>query len=129
VREDVVAAWDRAVEQWDDAARHDALLALVVQHSEFAWAAARYKERGDDAIAKERLDRLRKAATATMFATAKVREPDDASPYRKIMIWLVVLVSMLVLGLVFARVIVSSRPHKAAPAKSAPARHHTPARH
>jgi hypothetical protein len=129
VREDLVAAWDRTVEQWDDIARHDALLALVVQHSEFAWAAARYKERGDDAIAKERQERLRKAATATLLATAKVREPDEASPYKKIMIWLVVLVTMLVLGLVFTRIVVNNTPPKSAPAKSPPARHHTPARH
>jgi hypothetical protein len=129
VHADVSLAWDRAVEQWDDIARHDALLALVVQHSDFAWAAARYKERGDDAIAKARLERLRKAATATMFATAKVRETDKTDPYRKILIWIVVLVAMLVLGLVFARIVVNNLPAKPAPAPSGPAQHPTPARH
>jgi hypothetical protein len=133
VHDDVNRAWERAVEQWDDVARHDALLAVVVQHSEFAWAAARYKERGDDAIAKERLERLGKAATATMFATAKVRETPDSSPYKKMMLWLVAMVVMLVVGLLFARIVVNNRPAKSstkrAPPTSTPAQHPTPARH
>jgi hypothetical protein len=124
VHEDVSLAWDRVVEQWDDKARHDALLSVVVQHSEFVWAAARYKERGDDPIAAERLERLRKAATATMFATAKVRETPDSSPYKKILLWLVVMVVMLVIGLLFARIVVDHSP-----AKRRPAQHPTPARH
>jgi hypothetical protein len=126
VHDDVTQAWDRTVEQWDDSARHDALLALVVQHSEFAWAAARYKERGDDAVALVQLERLRKAATATMFASAKVRETSESSPYKKLMLWLMVMVVMLVVGLLFARIVVSNAPAKRT---HAPAQHPTPARH
>jgi hypothetical protein len=129
VHADVTAAWEKAVEQWEDASRHEALLAVVVQHSAFAWAAARYKERGDDPVAKDRLERIRKAATATMFATAKPRETEDSSPYKKTLLWLVVMVAMVVLGLLFARIVVSSSPAKARqPVKRTPATHTTPAR-
>lgn len=127
----VTAAWDRTVEQWDDLSRHDALLAVVVEHSAFAWAAARYKERdarGDDPVARARLERIRKAATATMFATAKVRETEGSSPYKKTLVWLMVLCVMLVLGLVFARIVVGNAPAKPQPPKRTPATHTTPAR-
>lgn len=124
----VTAAWDRTVEQWDDPSRHEALLAMVVQHSAFAWAAARYKERGDDPVAKARLERIRKAATATLLATAKVREPEESSPYKKTLLWLMVLCVMLLLGLVFARIVVDSAPGKAKSPTRTPATHTTPAR-
>jgi hypothetical protein len=126
VHDDVTQAWDRVLEQWDDKARHDAMLSVVVSHSEFAWAAARYKERGDDPVAHVQLERLRKAATATMLASAKARESPDSSPYKKMALWLAVMVVMLVVGLLFARIVVSNAPAKRTPA---PARHPTPARH
>jgi hypothetical protein len=66
----VTAAWDALAAHWDDQARHDALLGLVAQHGCYAWAAAKYKERGDDPIAQRQLERVRKSALATMFATA-----------------------------------------------------------
>lgn len=119
MHEDVTAAWDRVVEQWDDPARHEVLIAAVAQHSSYAWAAARYKERAGDPIADKQIDRLRRAATATMFATATTRRSTEASPYRKVIIWFAVLVAMLLLGLVFARVVLDNTPPK----------HPTPGRH
>ena len=44
VPEAVAAAWDRALEGWDDAGRHDALLRLVAQHDAYAWAAGKYRD-------------------------------------------------------------------------------------
>ena len=41
---DVAAAWERALEPWDDSAAHDALLQLVAEHGAYAWAAAQYRE-------------------------------------------------------------------------------------
>jgi hypothetical protein len=73
VHETLEAAWQRAVEQWDDPARHEVLIGLVAQHSAFAWAAAKYKARAGDPIADAQLERLRKSVTATMLATATVR--------------------------------------------------------
>jgi hypothetical protein len=110
VHDDVLTAWERAVERWDDPARHDAVIAAVVQHNGFAWAAARYKERAGDAIADRQLDRLRKAATATLFATATVRDDTHATPYRKVMMWFALLVVMLLLGLVFTRLVIDTTP-------------------
>jgi hypothetical protein len=124
----VTAAWERTVEQWDDPSRHEALLAVVVEQSAFAWAAARYKERGDDPVAKARLERIRKAATATMMATATVRETEESSPYKKTLLWLLIMVVMLALGLVFARIVVGNAPAKQKPPLRTPATHTTPAR-
>jgi hypothetical protein len=124
VNEAVSAAWERVVEKWEDGSRHEALLALVVQHRSFAWAAARYKEKGDDPIAVERLDRLRKAATATMMATATKKAAEERSPYTKTMVWLVVMTIMLIIGLLFARIVTDR-----APKHSPPVRHPTGARH
>src|SRR6185369_17042357 len=84
--------WQSVTEKWDEAGRHDAFLALVAQHSSFAWAAARYKERAGDAMADKQLERLRRAATATMMASASSKSSKQRQPYRGL---LVVLICML----------------------------------
>ena len=124
MHEAVTAAWDRVVESWDEPARHEAFLGLVAQHSAYAWAAARYKERAGDPIADGALEKLRKAATAAMFASATARPTSEASPYKKTMIWMVVLLVMLAIGMVFTQIIVSNAPKT----DSRPAAPHTPAR-
>ena len=124
MHEAVTAAWDRVVESWDEPARHEAFLGLVAQHSAYAWAAARYKERAGDPVADLALEKVRKAATAAMFASAAARPKDGASPYKKTMIWLVVLLVMLVLGMVFTQLVASNMPRT----DSRPAVPHTPAR-
>jgi hypothetical protein len=112
VHDDVTCAWKRAALHWDDPACHEAVIVAVVQHNSFAWAAARYKERAGDAIADRQLERLRKAATATLFATATARDDKHATPYRKVMMWFAVLVVMLLLGLVFTRLVVDTTPRR-----------------
>jgi hypothetical protein len=112
VHDDVTGAWERAVEAWDDPARHAAVIAAVVQNNGFVWVATRYKERAGDAIADAQLERLRKAATATLLATATARDDKHATPYRKVMMWFAVLVVMLLLGLVFARVVFDTTPRR-----------------
>jgi hypothetical protein len=98
------AAWQVVVDKWDDQAAHDKLLGLVAQSSSFKWAATQYKQRAGDPVADAQLERIRKAAIATMFATgAKKREP--ATPYRGVMVVLIVLVFMMVLGLVGLKLI------------------------
>ena len=108
----VTAAWDAAVAAWDDASKHDALLALVATHSCYAWAAGKYKTRAGDPIADKALERLRKAATATMLATATVRPEQTQMPYRNTLMVLLVLVIMIGVGVVYAM----SRQHHDAPA-------------
>ncbi len=93
------AAWEVVVAKWDDQAAHDKLLAIVAQSSSYKWAATQYRQRAGDPIADAQLERLRKAAIATMFAAAS-KKPDPPSPYRATIAALIVLLIMLVLGLV-----------------------------
>ena len=102
IPEPVRAAWQHAVDGWDDAARHDALLAVVAQHGCYAWAAARYHERDGDAIADARIERLRKAATATMYATASARPDRRTRPYSVTIAMLIGLVTVAIVGFLFA---------------------------
>jgi hypothetical protein len=104
VPEAVTSAWEAAVAAWDDPKRHDAVIALVAKHSCFAWAAARYKERAGDPVADQQLERVRKAATATMLATAAARPETAATPYRNTMMILIALMILIAVGLVYALV-------------------------
>jgi hypothetical protein len=101
---EVTAAWDLAVAGWEEPKRHDDVIALVAKHSCFAWAAARYKERAGDPIADKQIERVRKAATATMMATATARPEPASIPYRNTMLILLVLVILIGVGLVYALV-------------------------
>ena len=103
----VQAAWDSAVAQWDDPAKHALLLGLVAQHGCYAWAAGKYKERAGDAIADKQLERLRSSAVAAMFATSTKKEK-ETQPYRSTLIVLAALLLILVLGLVFVSIIKSN---------------------
>ena len=93
----VRGAWERCTETWSDAAAHDAFFKEVVAENCFAWACARYKEKGDDPIAKTQLERLRKAAVAAMVVQQTARQANEKTPYRSSMITLVcLLVAMLI---------------------------------
>ncbi len=76
--EAVTAAWEGVVAHWDEPKRHEALLGLTATYNCYAWVAGRYRERAGDPIADQQLDRIRKAATIAMFATASKR-PDGKS--------------------------------------------------
>jgi len=116
---EVAAAWERVIEAWDDAERHDALLRRVAQHDAYAWAAARYRDakraapaspspfrsypdHAVDAIADRQLDRMRRAAEATLYASASAREDRGGSPYRATTAILALLIFAVVAGLAFA---------------------------
>jgi len=49
------------------------------------------------------LARLRKAATATMLATATVRPDDEKVPYRNAILILIALVILVVVGMMYAK--------------------------
>ena len=100
----VQTAWDNAVAQWDDPARHTALLGLVAQYGCYAWAASKYKERAGDAIADKQLERLRSSAVAAMLATS-TKKGKEEQPYRSTLVVLAALLLILVLGLVFATIL------------------------
>jgi len=149
VPEAVAAAWDRVIEAWDEAERHDALLRLVAQHDAYAWAAAKYREarraapaspspfrsypdHAVDAVADRQLDRMRRAAEATMYASASPREERGRSPYRATTAILVMFIFAIVAGLIFATVLPRNPPAgggagQATPAEAQPARPRHPA--
>ena len=101
----VQAAWEDAVAHWDDAAKHKALLGLVAQHSCFAWAAARYKERAGDPIADKQIERLRSSAMATMMAGAASKKKDEPAPFRGTMMLFIALLVALVVGMLVVKTI------------------------
>jgi hypothetical protein len=98
-------AWAHATAGWSDEARHDDLLREVASHNSYAWAAGRYRTRGGDAIAQRQLDRLRRAAEATLRASATARPGADTRPYRGTAGVLAVLIVVIVIGLFYAVVI------------------------
>jgi ribosomal protein L40E len=120
VPDPVREAWARAAAAWDDDARHDDLLGLVASHNAYAWAAGRYRTRGDDAIARRQLDRLRRAAEATMLASATARPAAETRPYRGTAGVLAVLVIVIVIGLFYAVVIRDHPPSRPRPAPAGP---------
>ncbi len=99
----VIAAWDEAVAHWDDPAKHQALLGLVAQHSCFAWAAAKYKERTGDPVADKQLERLRTSAMATMFATSSGKKKDEPAPFRATLILFIALLVAMVVGMLVVK--------------------------
>jgi len=99
-------AWTRAIEAWEDPARHDELMRLVAANNCYAWAAGRYRTRPeDDAIAQRQLERIRRAAEATMLASATVREKAQPMPYRATTAVLAMMIIVIVAGLFYALVI------------------------
>ena len=98
------AVWQNVVDSWDVPARHEALMGLVAQKGAFAWAAGKYKERAGDPIADKQLEKIQKAAVATMFATsAKKRETD--SPYKRTILIFIALIVMIFIGLIGVKMI------------------------
>ena len=101
----VRTAWDHITAAWDDEARHDALWELVSTSGCQAWAAGRYRaasiERPGDPIAARRLERIRRAAEATLVASATVKRASGA-PYRATKGILALLIVLLVVGLAYA---------------------------
>ena len=99
-------AWARVLEAWDDPARHDELMRLVAANNCYAWAAGRYRTRPtDDPIARRQLERVRRAAEATMLASATVREKAQPMPYRATTAVLAMMIIAIVAGLFYALVI------------------------
>jgi hypothetical protein len=97
-------AWTRATGAWSDPAHHDEVLRLVATHSCYAWAAARYRTRGSDPVAARQLDRLRRAAEATLLASATVRPVAAARPYRATVGVMAILIAAIGVGLIYAAV-------------------------
>ncbi len=113
VPEVLLAAWTSVTEAWDDAARHDELMRLVAANDCYAWAAGRYRTRRD-AVAQRQLDRIRRAAEATMLASATVRDRGTPKPYRATLAILAMMIIVIAAGLFYALVIRHDAPDAAA---------------
>jgi len=98
---------------WHDMARHDELLRLVHVYDCYAWAAGRYRDvlrvAPGDTVAQRQVERLRKAAEATMMASARVKDDKGPKPYRATVAVLAMLVIALVAMLLYA-VMVKTTP-------------------
>ena len=105
VPEVLAAAWRRALDGWDDQAGHDELLRLVSQHDAYAWAAGRYRTRAGDAIGDRQLDRLQRAAEATMYASAARPVAARSRRYSTAIVVVVLLAVLVASGLLFASVL------------------------
>ena len=116
---EVEAAWAACEQAWDDPKTHDAFFALVAQHDCFAFAAGKYKARAGDAVADKQLERLRRAATATMMATATAKPAKQRQPYRGLVVVLICMLLAMVVAWFATR---SIRDNQAAP-PTQPARH------
>lgn len=109
--EAVSAAWDKVIEDWTNQARHDAFMALVVEHKELKFAATKYREKKGDPIADAQLGKVTSAAMATMLVVERSRkEKDPAAPYKRALIWLLVLAVMLVFGMIAAKLLAHPHP-------------------
>lgn len=90
---ELVAAWQRALEQWSQPVRHDTLLGLAVKHEQLAWLAGKYKDAAwsnpADRIAPERLARLRRAAAIVTFAKVQPEAEPARRPFRGLGVLLV----------------------------------------
>lgn len=116
IPEPLIAAWDRAVEQWDDLARHDEVLRLVTANDAYAWAAGRYRSKAGDPIGDRQLARIRKAAEATLMASRT--EKRDAAPkaYRATVALLVFLLLAAIAGLIYTATARNGNAGSATPA-------------
>ena len=80
---ELTESWQLTLEFWSEPARHNTLLGLAAKHKQLVWLAARYRDASrsnpDDQIAKDRIERVRRA-TAVMFAMAA---PPPADTTRK----------------------------------------------
>jgi hypothetical protein len=123
VPEPVRAAWAHATAGWSDAARHEALLQLVVTYNAYAWAAGRYRARGRDPVAQHQLDRLRRATEAALLAGATVRRAQARQSHPATVGVLAALIVAIAIGLGYAIVV---RDHPSAGEQPIPARSLTP---
>jgi len=115
VHEALAAAWDKLAEDWEDSARHDAVRTLAVEHGELKWLASKYREKKGDPVADAQLAKIASVAMATMLAreTATKRGADLDAPYKRALVWLVVMLVMVILGL-FAAKLMAGMHHRPA---------------
>lgn len=120
----VTEAWDAAVADWDNPARHDALLTLAAKHEAYGWTAkqyqARLKENAEDEVAQRQITRLRKAAELTLYATAAQREVKTKTPYKATISMFMIMVFLIIAALLVAFVLRGNKMKQRRPSAPSP---------
>lgn len=100
VPRDLFTSWQAALEHWSDDAKHDTLLGIAAKHQQLAWLAARYaaaaRSNPHDTIARDRLERVRRASAVLAFRLPATREVTSKTPRAAAML---LLASMAFAGL------------------------------
>jgi hypothetical protein len=112
--EPLVRAWELAVDEWSNTARHEEVLRLITQNDAYAWGAAKYRSRAGDPIADKFLERVRKSAEATMMTSAAARNVVAKNPYRNTIAMLVI-VSLAIAGALIYAYLKSNKPQPTPP--------------
>ena len=73
--------WRHTIENWDKPASHALFIERALQESQAGFAAARYRARGEDAIAKEHLEALTKRIEQSLLVSRTDRS--EPKPIRR----------------------------------------------
>jgi hypothetical protein len=97
-------SWQLTLEFWSEAARHSTLLGLAAKHKQLAWLAGKYRDASwsnpEDPIAKERLERVRRAAAIMFSMPTTAAPPPTSRGFRAISVLLIGAVIATGIGLV-----------------------------
>lgn len=99
----LASAWANTLSSWGDSSKHDLVLGLAAKHEQYAWLAARYREAAranpDDPIPPARLERLQRAALATLCFERRAPQTEERKPYRNVLLLLAATMFATVVGL------------------------------
>ena len=93
----IVELWTHAEHGWDDRARHALFVERALAAGAGGYAAACYRRKGDDPIAREQLELITSRLEQLLLASGTSPEAARSSPSRKLAL-LVVFVLMFALG-------------------------------
>lgn len=101
VTDGMKAAWQDAVDHWDDPKKHDAAFSLAAAQDALPWLGGRYRAdaKAGDELAAKRIERIIKATEATLLATASERDPEQKKRAGYIALG-VALVVLVIIGIV-----------------------------
>ena len=81
---ELFACWQFALVHWNQRTAHDTLLGVAAKHHQLAWLAARYRgaarSNPHDCVARDRLQRVRRASTLLAFAPPPARAATTTAP-------------------------------------------------
>ncbi len=125
VPEELAEAWAACQAAWTDGALHERVASLALTHSQQPWLARRYRailrERPDDAVAAERLDRVARIAQAAVLASGIAPRASSFSRGSSTVV-LIILALAVAGGLLFTMYVKRKSTSEQQPAAREPAR-------